>query len=78
MSRHLHVKHRRRWTIRYPFRWTCRCGMEAWPCPVAAILKRQEELGLADGHGDRLIWNQGMRYASRGQFGPQPRRSDES
>jgi hypothetical protein len=26
--------HGRRWTWRHPLSWTCRCGLDAWPCIV--------------------------------------------
>jgi hypothetical protein len=41
--------HGRRWTWRYPFRWICRCGLEAYPCVVEQTWARGDTDPPADG-----------------------------
>jgi hypothetical protein len=42
--RHPYPVHGRRWTWRHPLSWTCRCGLDAWPC----IVVRQQRRAYAD------------------------------
>lgn len=67
--RDLYPKHGRRWTLRYPFRWVCRCGLEAYPCIVEQTLARAE-LGDAE-----RLYADGLAYARAWQAEERRRRA---
>lgn len=69
--RHPYPVHGRRWTWRAPFGWTCRCGLDAYPCVVermlaqaqprlrlTAVVEELDELGHVRG---RRHWTGGLR-----------------
>lgn len=65
-------RHGRRWTWRHPLSWSCRCGLEAYPCFVenmwatwhepaprlTAVVEEIDELGHVRG---RRHWSGGLR-----------------
>lgn len=61
-------QHGKRWTLWHPFSWTCRCGLDAWPCPVKRMLDRAE---LGDGE---QLYAAGRVYADEHQAAERRRR----
>lgn len=63
-------RHGRRWSVWYPFRWVCRCGLESYPCHVERMLARAElgdaERLYADGLAYARTWQMEQRRRWRG------------
>lgn len=65
--RDLYPRHGRRWTWRHPFRWVCRCGLDAYPCVVARMQQRERDEirqaldAAADGLDAAREWQHEMR-----------------
>lgn len=51
--------HGRRWRWRKPLQWSCRCGMDAYPCVVEEMLSAPFDLGAS---ADAL-YEAGLRFA---------------
>lgn len=67
--KHPYPVHGRRWTWRHPLSWTCRCGLDAWPCVVQRMLDQRpprltavvEEIDQLGHVRQRYHWSGGAR-----------------